>query len=129
MPLTDFHRQFAWNGRRRFLYSGLARAVTALQGAGCRAIIIDGSYVTAKENPGDWDAAFDPYGMTAAGLDPILLKHDDCRRAMRAKYFGDLFPWTAVASNSTGTIYHEFFQADRDGRSKGIVEIKLQVLQ
>lgn len=91
-------------------------------------ILVDGSFVTAKETPGDWDAAFDPVGVIAARLDPILIKHDDGRRAMRAKYLGDLFPWTASAA-SGGPLYKQFFQKDRDGVAKGIVEIQLQAIQ
>ena len=129
MTLAAFFNTFAWNARRRFLYAGLARAIASLQAAGCRAIIVDGSYVTAKEEPGDWDAAFDPVGVDPASLDPILLRHEDGRNAMRAKYLGDMFPWTAVASGITGSIYRQFFQQDRDGRTKGIIEIHLQAVQ
>jgi hypothetical protein len=85
--------------------------------------------VTAKEEPGDWDAAFDPVGVIPGLLDPILYKHDDDRRAMNAKYLGDLFPWSALASSATGSLYRDFFQKDRDGNPKGIVEIQLQVVQ
>jgi hypothetical protein len=127
MTLGEFRCAFTWNVRRRFLYSGLARAIASLQVAGCRTIIIDGSFVTAKELPGDWDEAFDPVGVDPARLDPILIKHDDGRKAMRAKYLGDIFPWSAIASGAAGSVYREFFQKDRDGRPKGIVELQLQV--
>lgn len=129
MTLADVERYFAWNARRRFLFSGLSRAIKVLQSAGCRSVILDGSFVTAKEEPGDWDAAFDPVGVIPGRLDPILLKHYDGRRAMRAKYLGDIFPWTALASSATGSIYRQFFQKDRDGIPKGVIEIKLQVVQ
>lgn len=129
MSLVEVARYFAWNARRRFLFAGFSRAIAALQIAGCRSVILDGSFVTAKAEPGDWDAAFDPVGVIAARLDPILLKHDDGRRAMRAKYLGDMFPWTALASSANGSIYRQFFQKDRDGNPKGIIEIQLQVVQ
>lgn len=128
LTMAECARQFAWNARRRFLFEGLRRAVGSLTAAGCRAILVDGSFVTAKELPNDWDAAFDPVGVIAGLLDPILLKHDDGRRAMRAKYLGDIFPWTAAASGG-GPAYKQFFQKDRDGTPKGIVEIQLQVIQ
>jgi hypothetical protein len=124
---AEFMSAFTWNARRRFLYSGLARAIASLQVAGCRTIIIDGSFVTAKELPGDWDAAFDPFGVDPARLDPILIKHDDGRKAMRAKYLGDMFPWSAIASRASGSVYREFFLKDRAGRPKGIIELQLQV--
>lgn len=129
MTLSEFRQSFAWNSRRKFLLMGLERAIGSLQAAGCRAVLVDGSFVSNKEHPGDWDAAFDPVGVIAALIDPILIKHDDRRLAMRAKYLGDIFPWTATASPATGSLYREFFQTDRDGLQKGIVEINLQVLQ
>jgi hypothetical protein len=129
MTSVEFKRIFAWNARRRFLFGGLERAMGSLRYAGCRAILVDGSFVTAKEHPGDWDAAFDPVGVMADRLDPILIKHDDGRRAMRAKYLGDLFPWTALASSTTGSLFRQFFQKDRDGVPKGIIQIQLQAVQ
>jgi hypothetical protein len=129
MTLAEVARQFAWNARRRLLFDGFNRALDNLAGAGCRAVLLDGSYVTAKEVPGDWDAAFDPVGVIPELLDPILIKYDDGRRAMRAKYLGDMFPWTAPAAGPGGPIFRQFFQKDRDGNPKGIIEIKLQVLQ
>ena len=128
IALGDCGRMFAWNSRRRMLFAGLSRAIAGLTRAGCRAVIVDGSFVTAKEFPGDWDAAFDPVCVVAALLDPILIKHDDGRRAMRAKFLGDLFPWTASAATG-GPLYRDFFQKDRDGVPKGIVEIQLQSVQ
>jgi hypothetical protein len=63
-----------------------------------------------------------------ARLDPILLKHDDGRKAMKAKYLGDMFPWSAIACDPPGSVYRQFFQRDRDGRRKGIVELPLQIV-
>lgn len=124
----DFLNVFAWNARRRFLAGGLYRALRNLKNAGCKAAIIDGSYVTAKELPGDFDAAFDPNGVNGILVDPVLLRHADGRKAMKAKYLGDLFPWGSVACQSTGTIYQDFFQTDRDGAPKGIVFLDMRTL-
>ena len=129
LALTDLRIAFGWNARRRFLLTGLMAALSNLKTAGCRAVVVDGSFVTAKEDPGDWDAAFDPIGVILKRLDPILIKHDDGRRAMRAKYLGDMFSWTTRATDSTDSVYRQFFQCDRDGQPKGIVEVQLQVLQ
>ena len=45
---------------------------------------------------------------------------------MKAKYFGDLFPASALAG--PGMLYREFFKTDRDGVEKGIVLISLEHL-
>lgn len=129
MTASAFVGRFAWNGRRRLLCSGLMRAVGSLRDAGCRSLIVDGSFVTAKELPGDWDAAFDPVGVDSSKLDPILLRHRDGRKAMRAKYLGDLFPWGAVASLASGAVYLDFFQKDRDGVPKGVIHLILATIQ
>jgi hypothetical protein len=129
-PLSwvDFLAAFAWNSHRAFLAGGLHRALTNLKTAGCRAAMVDGSYVTAKELPGDFDVAFDPNGVNGALIDPVLLRHDDGRKSMKAKYFGELFPWGHVACLATGLIYQEFFQKDRDGYAKGVVLLDVRAL-
>ena len=123
-----FNMRFGWNDRRRFLCGGLYRALGNLRDAGCRAAIVDGSFVTSAEQPADYDAAFDPVGVNGSRVDPVLLRHDDGRKAMKAKYFGDVFPWGAIACAKTGMIYHDFFQQDRSGMPKGIVLLDLKRL-
>jgi hypothetical protein len=125
---ADFSNGFTWTQRRRFLIGGLYRALRNLKGAGCRSAIVDGSYVTAKDSPGDYDAAFDPNGVDGRLVDPVLLRHSDGRKSMRAKYFGDMVPWGAVACEATGMIYQDFFQQDRDGRAKGVVLLDVRAL-
>lgn len=127
MGWPEFQAMFAWNQRRIWLCAGLYRAINNLRGAGCKTVLIDGSFVTNKENPGDYDAAFDPTGIAGQFLDPVLMRHTDGRRAMNAKYLGDIFPWGFHATSS-GPIYRDFFQTDRDGIPKGVVEIDLGAL-
>jgi len=125
---VDFLAAFAWNSRRAFLAGGLYRALLNLKMAGCRAAIVDGSYVTAKDQPRDFDVAFDPNGMNGALVDPVLLRHNDGRKAMKAKYLGEVFPWGHVACEATGMIYADFFQKDRDGHAKGVVLLDVRAL-
>lgn len=128
MSWASFASRFGWNSRRRFLLGGMYRALTDLRGAGCAAAIIDGSFVTDKEEPGDYDLAFDPVGMNGGLVDPVLRRHDDGRKAMKAKYFGDVFPWGARACATTRLIYFEFFQRDRSGTTKGVVLLNVKLL-
>lgn len=120
--------RFGWNARRRFLLGGMYRALTNLRAAGCVAAIVDGSFVTNKDEPGDYDLAFDPSGVNGGLVDPVLRRHDDGRRAMKAKYFGEVFPWGAVACSTTGLIYLQFFQRDRSGVAKGVVLVNVKLL-
>jgi hypothetical protein len=71
--LAEVATIFARNAKRRLLYEGLLLAATALRMAGCGKLYLDGSYVTAKTVPADYDGCWDPAGMDRAKLDPVFL--------------------------------------------------------
>jgi hypothetical protein len=110
---------------RLALLAGLKAALDALRAAGCRRAYIDGSFVTAKEVPADFDACWEVDGVDLTRLDPVLLAFARRRAAQKRTYGGELFPadWPADAH---GTNFLRFFQRDRaSGRPKGIVAIDL----
>jgi hypothetical protein len=117
--------RFGWNGRRRRLLRGLKAALDALRVAGCRRAYIDGSFVTAKKLPGDFDGCWDTESVDLDALDPVLLTFDQGRAAQKAKYFGELFP-ARLTEGGSGATFLEFFQTDREtGEAKGIIAIDL----
>ena len=61
--------RFGWNERRRRLIDGLADAVVALAQAGCTRVWLNGSFVTTKDEPGDFDACWDQAGVDYDLLD------------------------------------------------------------
>lgn len=115
--------RFAVNSHRNRLVTGLYGALKNLAGAGCRSVLLDGSFVTERALPRDYDGAWEPRGVDPDKLDPVLLDFTNARAAMKAKYGGELFPASAAAA--PGTLYRDFFLKDRNGLSKGIVEIDL----
>jgi hypothetical protein len=120
--------QFGYNVHRQWLLQSLRRALDALRFAGCRQAYLDGSFVTAKPIPGDYDLCWSTVGVDPARLDPVLLKFDDGRRAMNTKYLGDLFP-AEIPEGGSGKLFIDFFQIDKDtGAAKGIVLIDLRRL-
>ena len=122
--LGEVENRFATNDHRRRLFDGFRRAAEALRGAGCRTIYLDGSFVTGKPNPGDFDACWDDAGVDDGRLDPVLLDFSNRRRAQKQKYHGELFP--AGAAAAPGSVFIDFLQTDRHtGRRKGIVRIRL----
>jgi hypothetical protein len=123
-----FVARFGTNERRRRLLSGLKRALDSLKQAGCTRAFIDGSFVTSKDQPGDYDACWDPVGVIAARLNPVLLNFDNQRLLQKIVFYGELFPSSAGA-NATGQRFIEFFQTDKNtGDPKGIVALKVQEL-
>ena len=113
--------RFGWNRRRRELLDGLAEALELLAAVGCTRVWINGSFVTAKEEPGDFDAVWDPTGVDLDQLDQIFFDFTDGRRAQKQRFGGELLP--NVVESGSGLIFADFFQAERDTGRKGIVVI------
>ena len=59
----ELAQRFGTNERRREILEGLLRAVQALKAAGCRRVYVDGSFVTSKELPRDFDGCWDDAGL------------------------------------------------------------------
>jgi hypothetical protein len=108
------------------LLDGLAAALNSLATAGCRSVYINGSFVTKKLEPGDYDLCWSIEGVAPERLDPVLLDFSPAGRlAMKAKYRGDLFP-AEVPDGASGKAFLDFFQTDkRTGEPKGIVLLDL----
>lgn len=117
--------RFGTSEHRIGLLNGLREALDSLASAGCRRAYVDGSFVTTRETPGDFDACWEATGVDPDRLDPELLEFSDARAAQKRRYGGELFPANAIAS-PPNTRYLEFFQTDRqNGEAKGIVAIDL----
>ena len=113
------------NPLRQHLMIGLRAALENLEAAGCRTAYINGSFVTSKDLPNDYDACWEEEGVDPVALDPVLLTFDPGRATQKAKYMGELFPASVIA-DSEGLSFLEFFQTDKEsGRPKGIVAIDL----
>ena len=124
---SEFYSAFGWNPRRRELLDGLQRASRSLSEAGCSAVYVDGSFVTRKEIPGDFDACWDPRDVDPELLDPAFFSFANKRAEQKAKWGGEFFPsdWDA---DGDGQPFLEFFQVDRDGVRKGIVLVNPQTI-
>ena len=117
--------RYATNERREQLLDGLRAAIESLHAAGCSCVYLDGSFVTDKELPGDFDACWEASGVDPDLLDPVLLDFSDRRAAQQARYGGELFP-ADVAAEPSGTLFLDYFQRDRiTGEPKGIIAIDL----
>ena len=87
--------------RRLRLLAGLKEALDALRTAGCGRAYLDGSFVTAKEEPNDFDACWEMTGVdfdVLDRLDPVLLDWRHRRAAQNARFGGELFIAEGTAS-------------------------------
>ena len=98
--------RFGGISHRERLLDGLQRACRGLAAAGRGDVLPDGSFVTTKAMPGDYDAAWGTKGVNPDLLDPVLLDMKHPRAAMKAKFLGDLFPDSASAAS--GVLFRDF---------------------
>ncbi len=123
--LDEVEAAFATNPWRRDLFNGLVNAAGRLRAAGCPTIYLDGSYVTGKPRPRDFDACWDPTGVDRSNLDPVFLDFKNNRAAQKAVFKGEFFPSSMICTDVRQT-FIEFFQLDRfTGKKKGIISISL----
>ncbi len=123
---TEVLKRFGTNSSRREKLVGLKSAIYRLKIAGCRKLYLDGSFVTSKEFPNDYDCCWDTAYVDSYKLDDIfLIPNPKNRRIQKLIYGGEFFPSTAMERNFKRT-FVDFFQTDREtGKAKGIVVIDL----
>lgn len=119
--------RYGYTRWRRRLLKGLLNALQLLRAAGCRRAWLDGSFVTAKKEPDDFDVCWDAQGVNFDVVDERLLTFDKGRATQKAAFLGELFIADAGA-DPQGTLFRDFFQTDRDGHRKGIIVINLKGL-
>lgn len=119
--------RFGGTKQRARLLAGLKSALDELKIAGCARAYLNGSFVTAKERPGDFDLCYEPRGVDPMLLSPVFFDFTANRAAQKTRYGGELFPVNVQAV--TGYNYLQFFQQSSDtGEAKGIVALDIQRL-
>ena len=100
------------------------RTVGLLASVGCRRVWINGSFVTAKDEPGDVDVCWDTEGVDLERVDPIFLDLSRGRAAQKKRFGCEFLP--NVIEARSGLVFAEFFQRERDGSRKGIFLLGLR---
>lgn len=66
----EIETRFGHSPRRAELLEGLREGLALLRSAGCQTAYLDGSFATAKEAPGDFDACWESKGVVLNELAP-----------------------------------------------------------
>ncbi len=107
------------------MLAGFRQACEELRKAGCRLVYLDGSFVTRKEHPGDFDACWDVRNVEEDRLDPVFWDFSRFRAAQKQRFLGELFP-AQLPEGATGRAFVNFFQVNKmSGEPKGILAIRL----
>ena len=118
---------FGINFLRKKLLNGFKSGCEQLEQAGCKMVYLDGSIVTDKLYPNDFDACWDRQGMDLNSLykiNPVFFDFDNLRQNQKSQFHGEFFPADLTVGN-TGMTILEYFKKTRLNKSKGIVSILL----
>ena len=118
--LEEVETRFATSDHRKRLFSGFRDGVMALCKAGCRKIFLDGSFITEKPMPCDFDVCWDDRGIDDTKLDPIFCDFKDKRKKQKSRFYGEFFPAYLLADGKH--FFFDHFQIDKyTGNAKGII--------
>lgn len=121
----EIEARFGQTAHRRRLLKGFRLGIEQLRGAGCKTAYLDGSFVTSKALPDDFDACWDITDVDPDKIDPVFFDFANQRAAQKARFGGEFFP-AQLPEGDSGKIFLEFFQVDKDtGDAKGIVGVDL----
>lgn len=115
---------YAYNPHRAEQFDGLVKGARHLLHAGCSVIYLDGSYVTSKVFPGDFDVVWWMQGVNFSLLPPVFSDFNNGRQAQKLTYGGEFFPDQFSGDGTTPIL--DFFQIEKySGHPKGIIRIDL----
>ena len=128
---ADMTSRFGTTGHRRALLGGLLRGTRILISCGCTGIYVDGSFVTSKTCPSDFDCCWEMQGVDLAALkkkESAFFSFANKRAVQRAKFFGEFFPAKHFADSHQRTFLDFFQQDSHTGLAKGIIKVDLDTL-
>lgn len=111
--------RLGFNAWRKRLMAGFRNGCEELRRAGCALVYLDGSFVTRKEKPGDFDACWDIQDVDEEKLNPVFWDFSQGRAAQKRQFLGEFFP-AQLPEGATGKAFVEFFQVNKlTGKPKG----------
>lgn len=120
--LSEIEARFAYTSGRKQLFLGFKRLAENLKVAGSKTLYLNGSYVTSKRDPRDYDACWEPMGV-GNKVDRLLVEILSKEKERKEKYFGDIFP---RMPELLGIDHFMVFQMDEEQSAKGILMVDLR---
>lgn len=124
----EFVDLYGYTQRRRDMIAGLERAMKHLAEFGCRAVYIDGSFVSKKHNPSDYDACWDDTGEIDEEYLRLYQPYfiTNAKEKLKAKYGGEFIRSSSFADWDNR--YLAYYQRDKQDLSpKGIIRLEITV--
>jgi hypothetical protein len=125
--LAEIGGRLTWTTTRRGVFSNLSSWVAHMRAAGCEMVFVDGSFVSTKPDPGDFDACYDPRGVDPTRLAPCLLFQSQADIPAAKQLFGGDIRIDYALPPTSILRYVEYFQRDSrvPGLRKGLLKLDL----
>lgn len=95
----EFIERYSHNHYRKRLIKEMSSAFKNLKKAGCTTVFTDGSFVTDKQKPNDYDGCLDVIGVDTCSLDFSLKDCQSKRIAQKIKFYEEIFPATMCSKH------------------------------
>ena len=125
LTYEEFEQHFGTNPTRMRQINNALSILLVYRSYGCRAVYIDGSFISKKKHPEDIDLCFDLTGMNMANFRadvPHLFDPNEIGKMHR-----DL-QCHIFTFDEGDTLFFDFLSQDRNGNYKGFVKINLKDL-
>jgi hypothetical protein len=122
----EIQERYGYNEKRLKQLLGLKAALDNLKAAGCKRAYLDGSFITQKELPRDFDLCWEPEGVDATVIDPLFIVTRFVlppRSEQKAKYCGEIL--ITLNHPAVFDMLNYFQLDDRTGDAKAIISIDL----
>lgn len=119
--IQEVEARFTNNIQRKRLFQALLKVLGILRGCNCPEVYLNGSFITTKSEPEDYDLCYEPTGINGTEEFKQFL---ETRETRKKEYLGDIFPRMPQPPYETDHV--EDWQIGRDGEVKGIIRIILR---
>jgi hypothetical protein len=133
MQWDDFVQEFGYTNHRKQLIVGMCKALNALKICGCEIVYIDGSFVTQKLVPKDWDGCYDEEGLDREKLQKLYPQFYHLvppRESQKVIFKGEILPKSleikvSFSEKTMLDCFKQDFHTDTP-TEKGIVKLYLK---
>ncbi|HEY9793186.1 MAG TPA: hypothetical protein V6D22_22485 [Candidatus Obscuribacterales bacterium] len=121
--IEQIKARFARNAHRNRLFSGLVEVLEILRDCNCLEVYLNGSFITEKEMPGDYDLCYEPLGIQATAEFRRFLENKETRKE---RYLGDIFVRMPEPPFCIDHVADWQTDTRQDDVGKGIIRIRLR---
>jgi len=124
---TEFTARFVTTARRAAIVDRVLPALSHLADCGCPAVLVAGSFVTAKDAPADIDVLWSDRGVDFDQLSDMFTTLEGLEY-MKRTLGADIIP-AYLTEAASGLPFPAFFQLRKDGRGLcGVVALDLTTM-